>query len=174
MNMKSKTVLFFLGMAVVITVIIGLVFIFVPKETPVNANFYAVKLNDSGDEIGSTSITLNGCIQRFLSKVECLDIEIAPFDGLSDIEPIVDGGTRKYGVITHNNSLPFDYTIYSAEQGDAHRSLIICFSTDFERWLICSKPSMESGDTIYYMGSTSASDSINDLKEFFAAALPKQ
>ena len=171
--MKSKTVLFFLGMAVVITVIIGLVFIFVPKETPVNAKFYAVKLNDGGNEIGSTNIILDGYTQRYITKVECLDIEITPFDGFSNIEPVIELENNKYGVITYNNSLPYGYAIYSAEQGNAHRSLIVCFSSDFGRWLICSEPSMGSGDTVYYLGSTSASDSVDDLKEFFAAALPK-
>lgn len=173
MTKRTKYILC-ITLCVVVAIIVGACLILRPKRTPVNANLQAVILDDHGTEIGTTNIVLSGYKVDYISQKSCLDIEISPFDGLSSIEPILEVGSYMPGPILYDSSIPFNYVIYSADQGDISRELIICFSPNFEHWLICSRPSFYSADTVYYLGSTSATDSVTELKDYFKSIITEE
>lgn len=170
----SKKFAYILCIILGIGVIAGICLYRIPQRTPINVTLEAIKIDENGSEIGTVNISMQGNLEEYIFRDSCLNVEIAPFDGLSDIEPVVEAESRMSGPIIYDSSIQLNYVVYSADHEDNAISLIIFFSTDFERWLILSRPSFQNEGAVYYLGSTSASDSIDDLKDFFAAIIPEE
>ena len=158
----------------VIGAITGICLYHIPKKTPINVTLEAIKIDEHGSEIGTVNISIQGNLKEYMSQDACLDVDISPFDGLGNIEPIVTLPSKLPGVISYTTPLKFGSVIYSASLDEDKRALIIYFSTDFQYWLICSRSPDHNNGMCYYAASTSVSDSLTELKDYFKGIIPEE
>lgn len=130
--------------AIILLIIITLVFIavalyFTPRITPVELVLDAVKVDDSGNELGTVQIIMSGSKLDYLFQPSRIDVSIQPFDGIYSISP-TDHHTE-YGVIAGMiKTLPrreFLYAYYGGvdETGQNIIFADLGFSPDLKQWI---------------------------------------
>ena len=169
-----KRLIYILGLLATVSGIVVIWLYHIPQKTPVNVTLEVIKFDEHGSEIGIENISIQGNAEAYILRGEYLNVNIANFDGVSNIKTAVDVESRMPGLICDSISPQYNYVGYSAMQAEQAISLTVFFSKNYERWLILSRPAFRDEGAVYYLGSTSASDSVDDLKAFFAGIIPEK
>ncbi len=160
----------------VILLILNLCLYNISKNTPIKVSMEAVKLDEYGNQVGTVPIAINGYLKEYLFRSDALDVNIAPFDGLTDFEPVEQLNDHVFGAIHNWQWSDWRSTFYTANGVGYFYHVDMYFDQDFERWLFSPRgylyTSMESKkEKYYYIASANEEDSLEDLKEYFKQIL---
>ena len=140
---------------------------FVPRTTPVDISFLAVKLDKNGSDLGLAQITIKGQKLDYLFRDSRLDVEISPFDGMTVIFVDEDGkGTLTTTEIGGHQLMTLTVAVYFQEEDDASW-LDITFTEEMDCFAFYL-----SRDKVYYVGSASGNYDTRGVLNYFNAISP--
>lgn len=83
-----KKVLYILGGALVLLLIVASCLYFIPtKSTAFDLTLDARKTDNNGNELGTVPITVRGTLTEYLFRDDRISIEISPIEDLYDVKP---------------------------------------------------------------------------------------
>lgn len=140
-----------------------------PESRILNQTMQVVKLNESGNEVGTSEITMQGKWTNNPTGDDSLELYIDPFDGLGSIVQADNGkgGTSPVHTIGEDY-LCTGFGVYNGNTNSMD-AMMVYFSKDFEYWAFYI---FNANGSVFYVGSASGERTTQEIIQFFGGLVP--
>lgn len=146
----------------IISLIVGALLYFIPWPTRVNLTLEASKLDQNGNVVSNTTITIKGVMLDYLFREDSLNVSIYPFDTHKWVKLTHNANTNRDGIIYRHSGDCFEISCYT---NDASFCKLL-FTKDFKYVaFVADEPGGETNT--YYVASANSEVNTEDLIEYF-------
>ncbi len=165
--MSKKAIIILSAVVVAVAVVACLV----PIPTPCNKTVTAIQMDDNGNEIGKSDISLSGWKLNYLLRRNVYLVEMGNFDDITlDIDTrectkdlLNDYYQTSWGVVNTTSSKINDSS--TKISNSTYRSTLY-IGDDMEHWVV--NLSIDNGDDFYYFFDLSGEATMSELREYWS------
>ena len=166
--MDKKSIYSIIFLIVVLLGCIALALWTIPKTSNISLSLDAVKLDESGKEIGTAKIEIQGSHLNYLFQEDRINLVIAPFDGLTNIRLITNHSDSAVPSTIGGDYLYLGFGIWGAPFEDMDLCSLY-YTKDFECFSF--KVPHPEGD-VYYVASASGDYTTQEIVKAFNGLVP--
>lgn len=146
----------------VVSLLIGALLYFVPWPTRVDLTLDAAKLDQDGNVVSNTTITIKGVMLDYLFRKDSLDVSIYPFDNHKWVRLTNYSNENRKGVIHPHSGECVKVYCYTSEYSFCD----LLFTKDF-KYVAFVADVPGNGKNTYYVASANNEVSTEKLIEYF-------
>ena len=154
----------------VVLLLLGALLYYIPWPSRVNVSLDAAKVDQVGNIVGNTTITIKGLYMNYLFQEDSLEVEIYPFDDLRWIGFYESQPSGREGIISsYFRDCKMVYCTASSPSASTefgyHCELL--FTPNFRNVAFITRDISNNGTGHYYVASANNEVPIEELIEYF-------